>query len=73
MRKRITAAELDESPKRRRRGARKCPCCSCAPCACEASCFCQELKSEMPDDENDDAGFEGDLRFSFLRHAEAAA
>ena len=73
MKKRIGASGSDGSPKRGRKGARKCPCCGASPCACEKSCFCQELKTEMADDEPDDDAFEDDLRFSFLRHGEQSA
>jgi hypothetical protein len=67
MKKKIGTAARDESLKRGRKAARKCPCCDCAPCACDKACFCQELKAQMPDDDIEDAGFEDVLRFSFLR------
>ena len=73
MKKQIGAAERDESAKRGRKGARKCPCCSYAPCACEKSCFCQELKAEITDDEIHDPEFEDVFRFSFLRYGEQPA
>jgi hypothetical protein len=56
-----------------RRSSRRCPCCGRAPCACERTCLCQELKGEIPDgDASEDAGYEEDVAFSFLRHAEPA-
>ena len=73
MKKQIGAAGRDGSPKRGRKAARKCPCCGSAPCACEKSCICQELKGEMADEEPADVAFEDDLRFSFLRYGEQSA
>ena len=73
MKKKIAAARRVEPAKRGRRGARKCPCCGSAPCACDPTCICQELKSEMTDDEDDDAVFDDSLRFSFLRVGEQSA
>ncbi|MFI5348924.1 MAG: hypothetical protein ACHQ2Z_05225 [Elusimicrobiota bacterium] len=70
MKKRIAAAGRDGTPKKGRKGARKCPCCGCAPCACDKSCLCQELKGEIPDEDAEDAGLEDDLRFSFIRYGE---
>jgi hypothetical protein len=73
MKKKIRSSSRDESPKKGRKAARRCPCCGAAPCACEKTCFCQELKGEIEDEneaEADGAGFVDDLRFSFLRHGE---
>lgn len=74
MKRQIRASGRDESPKRGRRGARKCPCCGGSPCTCEKTCFCQDLKAEMTDDvseaEMEASEFEDDLRFSFLRYGE---
>jgi hypothetical protein len=70
MKKRIAAAGRGGSAKKGRKAARKCPCCGCAPCACDKSSLCQELKGEMADDDSGDAAFEDDLRFSFVRYGE---
>ena len=70
MKKRIEAAGRGGSPKKGRKGARKCPCCGAGPCACEKTCICQELKGEMAEDEPDDDAFEDDLRISFQRYGE---
>ena len=75
--KRKIAALGKGGAKKARKGARKCPCCECAPCACAKSCLCQELKAEMTeeetDDETDDGRFEDELRHSFLRFGELSA
>lgn len=70
MKKRIDSPRREQAPKRGRKGARKCPCCGAAPCSCEKTCFCQELKGDLEDDEDDGAdaaGLEEDLQFSFAR------
>jgi hypothetical protein len=59
--------------KPRRKGSRRCPCCGAAPCACEKTCFCQELKGEVNDEEEDEPAPEVDFHFSFLRHGETSA
>ena len=71
MKKQIRSSRRDESPKRGRKAARRCPCCGAAPCACEKTCFCQELKGELEDEsEADGGGLVEDLQFSFLRYGE---
>jgi hypothetical protein len=72
MKKRIGAATGGETRKRGRKGVRRCPCCGAAPCACEKSCFCQELKDEIEEDDSDETRCEEELTFSFLRHGEQA-
>jgi hypothetical protein len=69
MKKRIGAVK-GESQKRVRKGARRCPCCGSAPCSCEKTCFCQELKGEMEDDDPDETGYEDEPRFSFVTYGE---
>lgn len=74
MKKRLDSSRRDGAPKRGRKGARKCPCCGAAPCSCEKTCFCQELKGGLEDDDEADAGgLEDDLQFSFLRFGEQGA
>lgn len=73
MKKRIRSAGRREPPKKGRRGAPRCPCCGCAPCACEKTCLCQELKAEADDDEIEEPVLEEELRLSFLRFAEQGA
>lgn len=76
MKKRFDASRRDGAPKRGRKGARKCPCCGSTPCSCEKTCFCQELKGGLEDDEDDgtdSAGFDDDVQFSFLRFGEQGA
>lgn len=75
MKKRFDSSRRDEAPKRGRKGARKCPCCGAAPCSCEKTCLCQELKGELEDDE--DAAAEGpslddDFQFAFVRYEQGA-
>lgn len=76
MKRKMHASRREETPKKARKGARRCPCCGAAPCSCEKTCFCQELKGELAEDENgdaDDAGLEEDLNFSFLRYGDLRA
>jgi hypothetical protein len=77
MKKKMHASRRDESPKKVRKAARKCPCCGAAPCSCEKNCFCQELKGELAEDESEaeleGARLEDDLQFSFLRYGEQSA
>jgi hypothetical protein len=71
MKKRFDSSRRGEAPKKARKSARKCPCCGATPCSCEKTCFCQELKGELEeDDDADAASFDDDLQFSFLRFAE---
>jgi len=65
MKKLLRVAGWSVSPKRGRRPAATCMCCGFAPCTCPKTCFCQELKAEMTDD--DDVRFEEEPDFSFLR------
>jgi hypothetical protein len=77
MKRKIAASGKVVASKKARKGARRCPCCECAPCACAKTCFCQELKAELMDDEEedeaDDGRFEDELRHSFLRFGEQGA
>ena len=77
MKRKIAASGRGGASKRARKGGRKCPCCECAPCACDKTCFCQELKGEMTDDEPeaeaDDGRVEDELRHSFHRFGELSA
>jgi hypothetical protein len=67
MKKQSGATKREAARRRGRKSAQRCPCCEAAPCACEKNCFCQELKAGMLDDD-DDAGPDEEIRFSFLRH-----
>jgi hypothetical protein len=67
MKNRFDSPRRDEAPKKGRKTARKCPCCDAAPCSCEETCLCQELKGGLEDDEDDAAdgpSFDDDFSFA---------
>ena len=66
MKRQIGSTRRNESTKRPRKIARKCPCCGSTPCVCNKFCLCQELKAVPLEDELDDVGVEDTLRFGFL-------
>jgi hypothetical protein len=69
MKKMLKTARRGGAAKKGRAAASKCQCCDAAPCQCEKTCLCQELKGEAFD-EGDDEGecFNDEMRFSFLPH-----
>jgi hypothetical protein len=76
MKKKFESPRRDGAPKRGRKGSRKCPCCGSTPCSCEKTCFCQELKGGLDDDDESDAeaaGDDFDVQVAYLRCGEQSA
>ena len=75
MKNRFESSSRDAAPKKARKAAKKCPCCGAAPCACEDTCLCQELKGGLEDDQDEAAdgpSFDDDFAFA-ARYGEQAA